>query len=126
VPSLSISAAARHCRLENRLKIFLINFYSKSSIIFISIALLASGELRRRFQFFFTQKNLTKKLVHLERSRSVGLELSLVYVQVSPTCTKQMRQTRTGFVRPNFGRGVCDDEQTPQKIPPKMERKRRN
>lgn len=46
---------------------------------------LASGKLRRRFQFFFTRKNLTKKLVYLERSGSVGLGLSLVYVQVSPT-----------------------------------------
>lgn len=41
---------------------------------------------------------------------------------------KQLRHTRTALFKPNFGKGACEFEHTPQKTPPQLRQwcRRRN
>lgn len=84
---------------------------SLSLTISTNIINIALGEILR----IFSAKKLNKKTcLGTKRMNSDSAQA------VMASRLKQTRQTRTGFVSPNFGSGFWADEQTPQNIPPKM------
>lgn len=72
---------------------------------------IALGEILR----IFSAKKLNKKTCLGTKRMNSDIAQAVMASRL-----KHTRQTRTGFVSPNFGSGFWADEQTPQKIPPKM------